>query len=237
MEAARIAAHNEYAEKRSDDEGAVALLKAAIESLSAFYKNNDMETGPIQGSINLLQKRKGPVFEVSADQAPDATFTSASKSAGESKGIISTITMIKEDLEDEIANGVKTEEADQAEFEAQLTAAKTLRTDLTNKKTDLTEAIAADNPEIEAHEEEKADRTADLAADHEYLWSIKPDCTWVLNTFDERRTKRDTEIAGLRESIGLLQGAMEEANASGETVLAQVKPSFDDNAFGRIAFR
>merc|ERR550537_700022 len=142
--------------------------------------------------------------------------------------------MIKEDLEDEIANGVKTEEADQ------MTAAKTLRTDLTNKKTDLTEAIAADNAEIEAHEEEKADRTADLAADHEYLWSIKPDCTWVLNTFDERRTKRDTEIAGLRESIGLLEGAMEDANASGETVALNQKaahPVFNDDAFGSLVFK
>merc|ERR550537_1644016 len=142
--------------------------------------------------------------------------------------------MIKEDLEDEIANGVKTEEAEQ------LTAAKTLRTDLTNKKTDLTEAIAADNAEIEAHTQEKADRTADLQADHEYLWSIKPDCTWVLNTFDERRTKRDTEIAGLRESIGLLQGAMEDANAAGETVaLAQkaTKPVFNDEAFGSLIFK
>merc|ERR1719198_2231795 len=174
MEDARIAAHTQYKAKKADDEAAVKLLTAAIESLSAFYKNNDMETGPIQGSINLLQKSKGPVFEVSADQAPDATFTSASKSAGESKGIISTITMIKEDLEDEIANGVKTEESDQAEFESQMTAAKTLKTDLTNKKTDLTEAIAAENAEIEAHEEEKGDRTADLQADHEYLWSIKP---------------------------------------------------------------
>merc|ERR1719375_3040942 len=147
--------------------------------------------------------------------------------------------MIKEDLEDEISNGVKTEEADQAKFEEEVNAAKTLRTDLTNKKTDLTEAIAADNAEIQAHEEEKGDRQADLQADHEYLWSIKPDCTWVLNTFDERRTKRDTEIAGLRESIGMLQGAMEDANAEGTTVLAQVhkQPTFDNNAFGSLVFK
>merc|ERR1719247_1171802 len=43
MEEARIAAHTVWKEKKADDEGAVSLLKAAIESLSAFYKNNDME--------------------------------------------------------------------------------------------------------------------------------------------------------------------------------------------------
>merc|ERR1719335_892911 len=78
---------------------------------------------------------------------------------------------------------------------------------------------------------------ANLAAEHEYLWSIKPDCTWVLMTFDDRRHKRDIEIAGLRESIGMLQGAMQEANAGGETMaLTQKQASFDDSSFGRVRF-
>merc|ERR1719313_1859465 len=145
--------------------------------------------------------------------------------------------MIKEDLDDEISNGVKEEEGDQADFEAQLTAAKKLKQDLIDKKTNLEEAISADNDEIDAHEEEKADRQADLTAENEYLWSIKPDCTWILNTFDDRRKKRDTEIAGLRESIGMLQGAMEEANTGGEAMaLTQKRVSFDDRAFDRVHF-
>merc|ERR1719313_2814064 len=236
MEDARKAAHAQFQEKKSDDEGASKLLAAAIESLSAFYKNNEIETGPIQGSINLLQKKKAPVFEVSADQAPDASFTGAGKSSGESKGIISTLTMIKEDLDDEITNGVKAEEGDQAEFELQLGAAKKLKQDLIDKKTNLEEAIASDNDEIDAHEAEKADRQADLDAEKEYLWSIKPDCTWILNTFDDRRKKRDIEIDGLRESIAMLEGAMEEANAAGEPIaLAQrPRPVFNDDALDSV---
>merc|ERR1719375_1992869 len=144
--------------------------------------------------------------------------------------------MIK-DLDDEISNGVKEEEGDQAEFESQLAAAKKLKQDLIDKKTNLEEAISSDNDEIDAHEEEKADRQADLDAEHEYLWSIKPDCTWILNTFDDRRKKRDIEIDGLRESIAMLQGAMEEANAGGEAMaLTQKKVSFDDRAFDRVHF-
>merc|ERR1719353_1194982 len=194
-----------------------------------------MDTGPIQGSINLLQRHeaRAPVFEVSADQAPDASFSSAGKSSGASKGIISALTMIKEDLDDEISNGVKTEESDQVEFEAQLGSAKKLKQDLLDKKTNLEDSISATNDEIDAHNEEKADETGNLNAENEYLWSIKPDCTWILNTFDDRRKKRDTEIAGLRESIGMLQGAMEEANAGGEAMsLTQKQVAFDDSAFG-----
>merc|ERR1719389_337079 len=143
MEDTRKEAHATFESKKADDEGAVQLLGAAIEAMGAFYKNNKIETGPIQGSINLLQK--GPEFEVSPDQAPDASFSSAGKSAGASKGILSTMTMIKEDLEDEIKNGEKEEEEDQKEYEAQMTAAKTLVADLTAKKTNLEESISSTN--------------------------------------------------------------------------------------------
>merc|ERR1719240_1047241 len=123
--------------------------------------------GEVQGSINLLQKR-APVFEVSADQAPDATFTSAGKSAGASKGIISTLTMIKEDLDDEITNGVKEEEEDQLEFEAQKGAAMKLIDDLTSKKTNLEGAIAATNAEIDSTDKEKKDNQDLENQEHEY---------------------------------------------------------------------
>merc|ERR1719263_2503055 len=144
--------------------------------------------------------------------------------------------MIKEDLDDEITNGVKTEENDQAEFMAQLASAQKLKQDLMDKKTNLEDAISSTNDEIDAHEAEKADRQADLEAEKEYLWSIKPDCDWILKTFDDRRKKRDVEIDGLRESIALLEGAAEEANAAGEPLaLAQKpRPVFDDSAMDNV---
>merc|ERR1719337_154494 len=118
--------------------------------MSAFYKNNkEANMGEIQGSINLLQRQRGPEFEVSPDQAPDASFSSAGKSSGASKGIVSTMTMIKEDLDDEITNGEKEEEEDQKEYEAQLAAAKQLVEDLTAKKVNLQDSIASTNQEID----------------------------------------------------------------------------------------
>merc|ERR550514_412873 len=79
MEDERKAAFAVYQEKRADDEGAVALLTAAIESLSSFYKNNKTGMGEVQGFINFLQagRQTGPEFAVSADQAPDSSFSSA----------------------------------------------------------------------------------------------------------------------------------------------------------------
>merc|ERR1719146_542268 len=91
---------------KKDDQDAIALLEQAIEALSSYYKKNKIEMGPIQGSVKLIQE---PEFEVSKWQAPDATFSDAGKRKNESKGIISILTMLKEDLEDEIKNGIKDE--------------------------------------------------------------------------------------------------------------------------------
>merc|ERR1719217_1567973 len=109
MEDTRNEEHAAFESAKSDDEGASKLLAAAIESMTAFYKNNKIAMGPIQGAAKALVQEDQPTFEVSADQAPDASFSSAGKSSGESKGIVSIMTMIKEDLEDEISNGVKAE--------------------------------------------------------------------------------------------------------------------------------
>merc|ERR1719389_1007972 len=105
-----------------------------------------------------------------------------------------------------------------------MTAAKNLVADLTAKKTNLESSISDTNEKIDAANVEKTDNEDNRNAEHEYLWSIKPDCTWLLNTFDERRKKRDLEIEGLRESEAMLQGA----GAEGEAALVQRHTKFDD---------
>merc|ERR1719453_1039632 len=122
--ATRTAENGAFLQAKDDDEKAAALLGVAIGHLSAFYKNEGIDQGEIQGSINLIQKQ--PEFDRSEDDAPDATFASADNSAGESKGIVSIMTMLKEDLEDEVANGVKAEEEAQTDYAAQKEAAEKL---------------------------------------------------------------------------------------------------------------
>jgi len=226
MEDARKEQHAAFESAKSDDEGAVKLLAAAIESMSAFYKNNKIDQGEIQGAAQALLQQ--PVFEVSADQAPDASFSSAGKSGGESKGIVSIMTMIKEDLEDEISNGVKSEGETQAAFEEQLGEANTLLEELKAKKTNLEQAISDTNTEIDENEVKKEDLQGLLAEEKAYLASIKPDCDWILNSFTERRTKRAAEMEGLLQAKGMLAGA--------SPAMAQTSVEFDDEDFSKMRF-
>jgi len=226
MEDARKEQHAAFESAKSDDEGAVKLLAAAIESMSAFYKNNKIDQGEIQGAAQALVQE--PVFEVSADQAPDASFSSAGKSGGESKGIVSIMTMIKEDLEDEISNGVKEEGETQAKFEEQLGEANTLLDELRAKKTNLEQAISDTNTEIDENEVKKEDLQGLLKEEKDYLASIKPDCDWILNSFTERRTKRAAEMEGLLQAKGMLAGA--------SPAMMQNSVEFDDNDFAQMKF-
>merc|ERR1719453_2311532 len=98
MEDQRQEENQAFLEAKSDDEGAIELLEKAKAALAAYYEKNKTELGPIQGSVKgaLLQE---PVFQVSEDQAPDATFSHMGSRKGGAKGIVSIITMVIEDLQ------------------------------------------------------------------------------------------------------------------------------------------
>merc|ERR1719247_131788 len=228
MEATRTAENGAFLQAKSDDEAAVGLLGVAIGHLSAFYKNEGIDQGEIQGSVQLLQKQ--PEFDVSEDQAPDASFSGADKSSGESKGIVSIMTMLKEDLEDEIKNGIKNEEESQTSYANQRAAAEKLIASLEEKKTNLEEAKADADTKIGDAETLQEDTEGLLFGREEELASMKPNCDWILKNFEIRRDRRKGEMEGLMDAQSFLSG-------SGGTVFAQTKEhKFDDNAFGKINF-
>jgi hypothetical protein len=196
MEDSRIEEHSAYETAKSDDEGAVKLLGMAIEALGSFAKNNP-------AAAALLQ---APSFAVSPDQAPDASFSPASKRSGQSGGIVSIMTMLKEDLEDEITNGVKNEMENQAYFEKSHKSAHTLLKELKEKKVNLEGAISDVNGEIDESNEKKEDLEGMLKEEHDYLQSIRPDCEWLLENFEKRRAKRQEEMQSLIDAKGILEG-------------------------------
>jgi len=230
MESTRIEEHNAFEGAKSDDEQASALLAAAIEAMGAFYKNNKIDQGEIQGGAKAALVQ-APEFEVSEDQAPDASFSSAGKSGGESKGIISLMTMIKEDLDDEVKNGVKNEKKNQASFEKAHTAAHKLLSDLLAKKTNLESSIADTNKEINDETIEKEGTQSLLDEEREYLASIKPDCDWILKEFTPRRETRGEEVQALIEAKGMLAGA------APPSMIETAKASFNDDDFDGMRLR
>lgn len=197
MQSTREADHKAFEEAKVDDEGAVLLLEKAIAAMSAFYKNN-------KAALLLLEKKQ-PVFD-RGDAAPDAAFSKASSSSGEAGGILSIMTMLKEDLEAEISNGVKQEKENQFYFERTRKQLNSLLQELADKKVNLKGSIVDTNKAIDDEEDRKSDIQDLLDEQRDYLKSIKPDCDTVILGFDEREQTRVEDTNALIESRELLKG-------------------------------
>jgi len=224
----RKAEHDSFKEAKSDDEAAIEVLGQAIAALSKYYEKNKVDMGPIQGSMKLLQGSE-PVFEVAQTQAPDAKFADAGKRKNQSKGIISILTMIKEDLEDEVKNGVKDEVASQAEFEKQVAAAEALIKQLEDKNVELRAAKAETEEQKELEHSKMKENKESLEDKVKYRASIQEGCDWLLKSFQERVEKRKAEMDGLVTAKEYLTGAAPPA-------MLETSKTFDDDQLSEISF-
>mmetsp|Transcript_127134 Transcript_127134/g.368062 ORF Transcript_127134/g.368062 Transcript_127134/m.368062 type:complete len:726 (-) Transcript_127134:88-2265(-) len=217
---------------KKEDQDAIDLLMAARDALESYYANHTVAMGEVQGSVKgaLIQQ---PEFDVSADQVPDADFTDKGHRKGEAKGIVSILTMIIEDLNDEIKNGMKSEEDAQLEYESQMDAAKKLKEELVAKKVSLEEAIAKRKGEKADEIELKTENENSLEDEISYKASIKPDCDWILGAFEKRAAAREAELNGLAGAKEFLAGYQpSEASLLEKT---RSKP-FDDHRLGSLGF-
>jgi chromosome segregation ATPase len=205
MTAEREAEHAAYNVAKSDDEAAIDLLTQAVAHLSAFYKNSDIDQGKLEDTRHTLLQE--PEFEVSEDQAPDAVFSDKAKHSGESKGALSLLTMVKEDLEAEVRNGVKAEKAAQTAYEKAKKAAEDLVASLEERKANLEAEKADTNENINSTTEDRDAQQVTLDDLNAELAEIKPNCDWILGAFEKRRDYRRAEMQGLTQAKEILSGA------------------------------
>merc|ERR1719473_12739 len=150
--------------------------------------------------LPLALSQEDPKYTVDEDKAPDTFGGDYGGRKSESTGIIAILSMLKEDLEKEIKTAREEEAQSQAEYEEQ----RATLTETLNKLLETRTAL----------EDEKAGE----------LEAMKPNCDWVLSTFDSRREKRKAEIAGLMEAKAMLAGAT--PGEGDATEFTQVADSF-----------
>merc|ERR1719386_356933 len=182
--------------------------------------------GPIQGSVKGLLQQE-PEFERSADDAPDATFSSKKNNKVQGKGIVSLFDYIIEDLADELANEKKAEAKSQAEYEEEMATAQKLYDDLEEKKVTLEGIIAKRKEDKEEENKDMKENNKDRDAELKYKSEIKPDCDWILKAFDQRADARAAEMDGLTTAKEFL---------AGKTALLEKSTKFDDAKLSSIGF-
>merc|ERR1719327_1882003 len=217
-----------YLAAKKDDEDAIKLLEDARDVMAKYYKEAGIEMGPIQGSVKGALLQEEPVFERSADDAPDATFSNKGNNKNASKNILSLFDYIIEDLYDEISNGKKAEAKSQEEFEKELDTSEALWDELDNKRVTLEGIIAKRKEDKKEENLDMKENNKDRDAELKYQAKIKPDCDWILKAFDQRATARAAEMDGLETAKEFL---------AGKTALVQKSTNnVDDRALSSIGF-
>jgi len=185
-----------YIAAKDDDVKAAGLLEDAIAAISSYGANNP----------SFLQKQ--PVFEVSADQAPDASFSGGDKHKGATTGIISLMTQIKENLENEVVLADKAEEKAIAEFDALTKASAAQDEAYATQITGLDTSIAETDSEINADKGSQTDTQTQKNDVDTYRADVKANsCEWIQDTFTKRAEARKKEHDGLEQAKSILAGA------------------------------
>jgi len=229
--------HAEFLDAKAKDTDAIDLLMKARDYLSAYYSNHSIDLGPIQGEVKglaLAQQRGPPIFDVSEDQAPEAALSGKGKRKNEAKGIVQIMTMLIEDLHDEILNGMKEEHLAQTAYEKQLAAAEALKADLITKKTNLEQTIGRLGMEKSEENRMEEVNKVDLENELDYRAKIKPDCDWIIGAFSHREQRRVAEMNGLVGAKEYLAGFATRSSLVQEPRMPG--SAFDDTTFAKIRF-
>jgi len=241
--------NGDFIQAKQNDQNAIELLVKVRDTLSKYYHQNTTGFGTVQGAVKgaaLTQKRDEPEFKVSEFEAPDATFSKSTHRIGEAKGVVSLLTMVIEDLNDEIANDMKSEEAAQLAYEEQMHVARVLIAQ-NEAKIVFLEGVIAKTEVEKADEIELMNQNSALRTDEKtYLDGILPDCNWVFKAFFERADKRAAEMEGLTAAKEYLVGYNPNADVGAGYIAEQLPqgaalaqlapPKFDDEALSRLRF-
>eukprot|EP00927_Polykrikos_kofoidii_P082054 TRINITY_DN8050_c0_g1_i3.p1 TRINITY_DN8050_c0_g1~~TRINITY_DN8050_c0_g1_i3.p1 ORF type:complete len:704 (+),score=138.80 TRINITY_DN8050_c0_g1_i3:70-2181(+) len=195
--ALRIEDNAQFIQSLKDDSDAVKLLDQAILVLSRVYSNG-------QSGAVLLHVGDDPN---STATSPPATWKGDyGGRSSEGTGIVSILSMIKEDFEKEIKTSRVEEASAQKDFEEQR---KTLsRSEKAQKAAIL--SLEGQIADLEKTMLDKEDSKKQLQADKDNGETLKAaletDCAWVETHFDSRRQKRQSEIEGLTDAKNYLAG-------------------------------
>jgi len=212
MKEQRITENGDFLQAKKDDQDAIALLNDTRSVLSSYYADHNVTVGPIQAGAKDLalaqsfRGRQGPEFAISEYDAPDLEFSGKSARVPQGKGIISVLTMVIEDLNEEIHNSMTAEQEAQLEFERMYEAAEELSKSLGAKKVQLEGMIARFGATKSQEEASKLSNEDLLQNQEEYRKGIEPDCNWIFGAFEERTKKRAVEMEGLVTAKDFLAG-------------------------------
>jgi len=210
----------DFKQALQDDEAAVQLLKQAIVLLSKFYKKNKIPMALVSEKEEPQKdqppgdepEKDVPMYKYDPDKVPETSWSgSYGGRQSENKGVMSIITMIMEDVQNEMKVARKAESEAQTSFEESMDSSTEVLESQIATKTEKERQLAETTGKTVDAEKFKGELIEDKGAQQKLKESLQSDCTWVKTYFESRREARKNEINGLMEAKGYLSG-VEEGN-------------------------
>merc|ERR1712037_142221 len=190
MDKIRQETHAEYVTAKDDLELALKGVRKALGVLREYY-----------GGAALLQDGSQMASMLQQPAPPPAH----KKATGAGQGIINILEVVESDFAENLAKETTEESDAQAEYEKttqENKVAKTLKEQDVKYKTQEIKALGKTLSELSADRESAE---TEHAAVMEYYEKIKDRCIAKPETYEERKARREAEIAGLKEALSILE--------------------------------
>lgn len=191
----------EYKSSKADDKAAVELIEMAIKALEKFYKDNNLA---LVQSVASAEKSAAPG---EAPAPPPTTWDSGyGGEKDEHDGVVGILTLIKEDVEKDIATADAEEKASLKAFEEFEQESNDKIAGLNTQISEY-EAAHADAQTAKSDAEEAHKSAAEmLKTTMDKLAAKKADCDFIAVNFGVRKENRQKEVDGLRKAKTILEG-------------------------------
>jgi len=204
MDAARQSSHETYISAKADIEQGLAGVRSAIDTLREYYAADDSDA-------SLLQTEDGASEELDQPAAPKKF----QKSTSTGNSIIGLLEVCMSDL----AQSLSKEEAEEQDKDDEYQKLTTENKELAKTKEQAIVYKTREFKMLEASIVEFAndydDKSQEYGAVKSYLAKVKERCIVASESFEERRKRRDANVAGLREALAVLKGSRSDSSSDG----------------------
>merc|ERR1719214_377479 len=194
-----------------------AGMDKAREDENAVYKvaKDDLEKGleGISNALSVLREYYGgeeallqQAGGLSAFMQQPAKPTKHEKASGAGGGIISMLEVIESDFSKNLAQITEEEEAAQTAYDKQTQENKVTKTVKEQEVKYKTKEFTGLDKEVAELSGDRDGAQTELDAVLEYYEKIKDRCIAKPEPYEERKRRREAEIAGLQEALSILEG-------------------------------
>lgn len=177
----RNAENAQYKVDKKDQTESVAAVQKAMQVLNEFYSG-----------AALLQQPEGPGF--------------GSSKSDSGNNIIEFLSVAESDFSTLLAETESNEAESQAAYENLMQKNKVSKAEYTASIKGMKSEVKQLNVAIQDNSSDLEVENTELSAIMEYIEKLKPQCENKAMSYEERKQRRENEIAGLRQAMDILSG-------------------------------